>query len=463
MRKSLTTFLILVSVLLTLPQGAFASIEPTVTITFDKECVAIGEPITATYKIEGGRTYSEIQWHCTMWISDDEGQSRSDGDNTLNKTEGSITFIPRFGEAVSVSISFVDETGRWYDFRSEKIPTIGYSTEKPSVTITFDKKSVAIGEPITATYEIEGSGAYSEIQWYYTMWISQDEGQSKSDGDNTLNNTKGSVTYIPKYGEAISFSISFIDETGRWYDFRSEKIPVLGYSVEQPTVTFILDKETVGIGETVTAEYKIEGNGTYSEIQWHCTMWVSENEGQSRVDSDNTLNGLSGSITYIPRFGEAISFSISLVDETERWYDFRSKKIPINGFADEYEIYSVTEGQDTQISTGEMDLTFRANGDFEKFLGIQVDNKYVPNNVYDAWPGSTYVELSAEYLASLPEGEHELIIVFEDGVAVTKFGTAKNIPELPQTGDESNIALYMTLMAFSAACLIVMAKRRRTE
>lgn len=146
-----------------------------------------------------------------------------------------------------------------------------------------------------------------------------------------------------------------------------------------------------------------------------------------------------------------------------RQYRFESEWIPISGFADNYDIYTVIEGENTQISDGTNSLTFRADGAFEKYLGVQVDGKTVPKRYVTAWPGSTYVELSKEYLASLEEGEHELTIIFDDGVAVTTFsmGVLEEetvVPDLPQTGDNSALGAWAMLLA-AAAVLLTQMKR----
>ena len=158
--------------------------------------------------------------------------------------------------------------------------------------------------------------------------------------------------------------------------------------------------------------------------------------------------------------------SIGFEDGTGRYYHYESNKIPIEGYISDYDIYTVTEGQNTQISTGENSLTFRADGAFEKYLGVQVDGKSVPDKHVKAWSGSTYVELSAEYLASLLEGEHELTIIFDDGVAVTTFATANAqpelpLPELPKTGDTSLPMAYLLMtMAVSVGVFGLLAKKR---
>jgi len=459
MKKIWITLFLLTTMLLAITQEAFANEEPIVTITLDKKSVEVGETVTAIYKIEGPRTYSNIRWDATMWISEYEGQGTRDGDGSLTELEGSFSYAPRFGEEISMAISFEDETGRYYWYEGERISITGYTFVEPVVEIQYDKKTVAIGEGVTATYKIEGPRTYSNIRWDATMWISEYEGQGTRDSDGSLTELEGSFSYAPRFGEEISMAISFEDETGRYYWYEGERISITGYTFVEPVVEIQYDKKTVAIGEGVTATYKIEGSRTYSDIRWDATMWISEYEGQGTRDSDGSLTELEGSFSYVPRFGEEISMAISFEDETGRYYWYEGKRIPIFGYTDAYDIYSVIEGQSTQISTGKASLAFRANGEFEKYLGIQVDGKTVPSKYVKAWSGSTYVELSAEYLATLPEGKHELAIVFTDGVAVTQFATAKMLPEIPQTGDQSSLVCWFMLMVFSVVGVYLLRRR----
>lgn len=345
------------------------------------------------------------------------------------------------------------------------IPQVAFAIGEPTVTITLDKESVRVGETVTATYEISGNGTYTNVGWDW--WIETEDGKSQSvivEDDQTSSKMKDSFSISPQFGSFLSCSLWVVEDTGRGYWFDSDQIEIIGDNSKEPEIVIELDKEEASIGEKITATYKISGDGVYTNIGWD--WWIETEDGKSQsiiVEDNQHSSELQGNFSIEPKFGNNLYCSLWVNEDTGRAYWFESKTIPISGYALGYDIYSVIEGQNTQISTGETNLTFRADGEFEKYLGIQVDNSTVPSKYVKSWSGSTYVELSAEYLASLPDGEHELIIVFEDGVAVTKFATEKKIPELPQTGDMSNVTLYVMLAAFSTICLMIMAKKRRTE
>ena len=81
--------------------------------------------------------------------------------------------------------------------------------------------------------------------------------------------------------------------------------------------------------------------------------------------------------------------------------------------------------------------------------------------------GSVIIELKPSYLETLSVGRHKLTASFDDGDAVTGEFTVKakaetpTKPSTPDTGDESNMLLWICLMAVSAGILLLVENRRR--
>ena len=134
-------------------------------------------------------------------------------------------------------------------------------------------------------------------------------------------------------------------------------------------------------------------------------------------------------------------------------------------------VYKIIEGANgswTQNSDGT--LTVRANGEFSKFAGVEVDGKpLIAGKDYTAKSGSTIVTLSKDYLATLSVGTHKLTVLFNDGDARTNFtvnaasnnnpGTAvtpDNTTNNPQTGDHSGIVLAVVVLLVSGGALTVL-------
>ncbi len=157
----------------------------------------------------------------------------------------------------------------------------------------------------------------------------------------------------------------------------------------------------------------------------------------------------------------------------------------------DYKIIEGANGTWTQDSDGT--LTFRANGDFSKFTGVKVDGTLIDAKNYTAVPGSTVVTLKAEYLKTLSAGTHMLTVVYSDGDCSTNFevqqaaseqptpteedktdsatptDSGKDHPntgapsdaEPPQTGDNSNLLLWVALLLVSGCAMLGAIVRKK--
>ena len=62
-------------------------------------------------------------------------------------------------------------------------------------------------------------------------------------------------------------------------------------------------------------------------------------------------------------------------------------------------------------------LVLRSEADFDKFVGVRVDGRLIDKANYIAYSGSTIVEISENYMASLSNGQHDFEILSKDGSA----------------------------------------------
>lgn len=152
------------------------------------------------------------------------------------------------------------------------------------------------------------------------------------------------------------------------------------------------------------------------------------------------------------------------------WVDTNLTMTPqASGTTPEYKITEGANGAWTQ--NGDGTLTFRANGDFSKFTGVKVDGTLIDAKNYTAVSGSTVITLKADYLKTLSVGTHKLTVVYTDGECSANFEVKKAASEQakpsegdksdtttptggkdttsPQTGDNSNLALWFALMLAS--------------
>ena len=128
----------------------------------------------------------------------------------------------------------------------------------------------------------------------------------------------------------------------------------------------------------------------------------------------------------------------------------------------------IIEGKGQSITAGEKkELTFRSNAAFSDFICVEIDGKTLDEKNYTAKEGSTVVTLNADYVSTLPAGEHTIGIVSESGTAATTFtvnakADSTNSPQAetintntPQTGDNSPLALWIALLLASGCLLAV--------
>jgi hypothetical protein len=106
---------------------------------------------------------------------------------------------------------------------------------------------------------------------------------------------------------------------------------------------------------------------------------------------------------------------------------------------------------------------------FKKLKGVYINKKLVDPKYYRAWSGSLHLLISADFMKSLPVGENELEILFEDGKSVVSFTVAAPAASdaSPVTGDTGNQMMWIILLAAAAVVLVAIrvyaAKRSNAE
>ena len=143
------------------------------------------------------------------------------------------------------------------------------------------------------------------------------------------------------------------------------------------------------------------------------------------------------------------------------------------------------EGDDSVWTDGdETPIVIRADGDYSKFVGVDVDGSELAPENYTSASGSTIITLKVSYLKTVSAGTHKLTVRFTDGQASTGFtvkkassssqGTVPVAPGknngsgsnaaggagasagAPKTGDDTPVT-QMVLLALLAAAAIGLA------
>ena len=207
---------------------------------------------------------------------------------------------------------------------------------------------------------------------------------------------------------------------------------------------------------------------------YHYGVYVTAYTADISPDAKLKINGREVEYTRIGDENDTQSF----------WVETDLSMTPTAAGASDYKIVEGANGTWTQNSDGT--LTFRANGDFSKFTGVKVDGTLIDAKNYTAVSGSTVITLKADYLKTLSAGTHKITVVYTDGECSANFEVKKAASEQtkptegdktdtttpaggkdttsPQTGDNSNLALWFAVLFVSGAGVLgttVYSKRKK--
>ena len=151
-----------------------------------------------------------------------------------------------------------------------------------------------------------------------------------------------------------------------------------------------------------------------------------------------------------------IQLADTVIEATGHSYD--NGKCTVCGEIDPDFKAVIIEGANGTWQKGTKDgLSFTSNAAFADFQKVQVDGKDLDASNYTVKEGSTIVTLKAEYLETLSVGKHTLAIVSDTGTATTEFtikaAAVTDDTQSPQTGDNSNMMLWIALMLIAVCGL----------
>jgi LPXTG-motif cell wall-anchored protein len=232
------------------------------------------------------------------------------------------------------------------------------------------------------------------------------------------------------------------------------------------------------------------GNSEY----WHCETY------DKYFSDENGVNEITAESTVLPATGHQLT-KVAAKEPTctkdgniEYWYcencgkyfsdknaeteirqadtviaatghSYENGKCTVCGTIDPDFKVTITAGANGTWQKGTKDgLSFTSNAAFAHFLKVQVDGKDLDASNYTVKEGSTIVTLKAEYLETLSVGKHTLAIVSDTGTATTEFtikAAVTDDTQSPQTGDSSNMMLWIALLFVSGGALSVVTYRKK--
>ena len=131
----------------------------------------------------------------------------------------------------------------------------------------------------------------------------------------------------------------------------------------------------------------------------------------------------------------------------------------------------ITRGQNEKWTQGSAnELIFTSNAPLSEFISVTIDGQVVDEKNYVKEEGSTIIKLKADYLSTLPAGNHTISINSTSGSATTAFAieekattssgattttssgaTTAVSPDAksPKTGDNNNLFLWTTMLCIA--------------
>ena len=341
------------------------------------------------------------------------------------------------------------ESGKKYVYSVLLLPERGYDFGR-EVAATVN------GSTVTA---VPGTDGYLSLPHVKTMIPTESENPATIDLIEIHD-----VTVSFKDGDKPVFTGSVSENAA--YAFRCE-----WWSLDSNTG--ILSTEPEWGGDIYTNKITaFEAGKTY-----HYGVYVTAYTADISPDAKLKINGREVNYTRIGDDGDTQSF----------WVETNLTMTPTAaGETPNYKIIEGANGTWTQNRDGT--LTFRANGDFSKFTGVKIDGTLIDPKNYTAKSGSTIITLKADYLKTLSVGTHKLTVVYTDGECSTNFEVKQAASEQtkpterdksdtttptggkdttsPQTGDNSNMLLWVALLFVSGAGVLgttVYSKKKRVR
>ena len=425
---------------------------------------------------------------------------------TLDAGTGAITGTPATDGEFQVTITATNSVGR-----IDRTYTLNIKPATVSVTgLKLDKDSLTLQEngSDTLTATVEPADATNKD----VTWASSDNNIATVSEDGTvtaINAGTATITATAADGSGISASCNLTVTHGNMIQTPKKDATCTVDGTEEYWTCEICGKhykDESGTIPTTPEENKIPATGhNYGEPEWSwsedgktCTVTFTcandkthketpEVKVASEVKTPATCTE-AGVTTYTATVefnGKTYANTKEVADIPATGHSYENGKCTVCGaIASDFKAV-ITAGANGTWQKGTKDgLSFTSNAAYKHFQKVQVDGKDLDASNYTVKEGSTIVTLKASYLETLSVGKHTLSIVSDTGTATTEFTVkaaasannqkplkATNITkgeatESVQTGDNTNMMLWIVLLIISASALGITAfgiRKKHTE
>ena len=309
---------------------AFESQPITAEIILSEKEAIIGHPFTVSYQLSGGSgIFNDVRLQAVFVHTSRNELGYTVG--TFTSASDSCTFIPPEGESMRLMLHGSDSTGKEFYIHKNDIPILR-NPDIP-VSIEFDHSEIAVGETLTADYEISGVSSFENIELSWTILEENPEHPGFMDYSEDISPTVttspfGSVAYTPTFGDIIYLVIRGRDQEGNVFYEESNPVTIAGGETSPIICEFGTESDYAVIGHPYTIHYQLSGgSGIFNDVRLQAVfVHTSRNELGYTV---GTFTSASDSCTFIPPEGESMRLMLHGSDSTGKEFYIHKNDIPI--------------------------------------------------------------------------------------------------------------------------------------
>ena len=349
----------------------------------------------------------------------------------LELNKNSLTLQEKGSDTLTVTVKPADATNQDVTWESSNT-SIATVSEDGTVT------AISAGNATITATAADGSGISASCT--LTVTHGKMVQTPKKDATCTVDGTE-------EYWMCEICGKHFEDESGTIPTTPEEnKIQATGHSYGEPVWNWSED------GKTCTVTFTCEKDETHKETPKVIVTSAEKTPGTC------TETGVTTYTATVEFNGQTYTDTKDVADIPATGHNYDNGKCTVCGaIASDFKVI-ITAGANGSWQKGTKDgLTFTSNAAYKHFQKVQVDGKDLDASNYTVKEGSTIVNLKTEYLETLSVGKHTLAIVSETGTATTEFtvkaAAVTDDTQSPQTGDDSNIALWIAVLLAAGTAL----------